>query len=440
MRLPTELECLYIDFDAFFANAEKQLTPALRDRPVGVVPLPSDHTSLIACCYIARQYGVRRGMGVQEARALCPQIALPLARHDMYVRLHLRILEEIDKYLPVRKVWSIDEMECTLTGAEQENAVDLAIRLREGLRRHIGPWVTPSIGLAPNQFLAKVAAEYEKPHGLTVLHPDDLPGKLLTLDLTDLPGISRGMQARLLKAGIMTVRQLWETSPKQARQIWHSVEGERFWMQLHGYAVSRPDTQRRMFGHSRVLAQGWHTPDKARECLRLLTSKAARRLRRDGYMASHLDISVKGTSSRWTGTRSFPPARDDHTFLTHASDLFDAARPAFHRHRLKGVYVMLHGLSRPGEVSGDLFDQPANRPERLRWEQITDMMDGLNTRYGGGTISLGLRRELPGGYAGAKIAFGRVPDVDDFDLSPDTDLNLGAEETAALTAPALPRR
>ena len=50
MRLPTEIESLYIDFDAFFANAEKHLRPELRGRPVGVVPLASDHTSLIARC------------------------------------------------------------------------------------------------------------------------------------------------------------------------------------------------------------------------------------------------------------------------------------------------------------------------------------------------------------------------------------------------------
>ena len=51
----------YIDFDAFFANAEKQLRPELRGRPVGVIPLESDHTSLIARCYLAKQAGIQRG-------------------------------------------------------------------------------------------------------------------------------------------------------------------------------------------------------------------------------------------------------------------------------------------------------------------------------------------------------------------------------------------
>ena len=76
---------------------------------------------------------------------------------------------------------------------------------------------------------------------------------------------------------------------------------------------------------------------------------------------------------------------------------------------------MLHGLSRPGAVTGDLFAHAAPDPRQQRWDRITETMDRLNARYGGGVISLGLRGELPGGYAGAKIAFGRVPDLADFD-------------------------
>ena len=155
MRQPTEIESLYIDFDAFFANAEKQLRPELRDRPVGVIPLQSDHTSLIARCYLAKQAGIKRGTSVREALALCPDIALPVARHDVYVKLHHEILAEIDRHTPVHRVWSVDEMECALSGSERQRCEALAGDIREGLRQNIGPWLTPSIGLAPNQFLAK---------------------------------------------------------------------------------------------------------------------------------------------------------------------------------------------------------------------------------------------------------------------------------------------
>jgi len=422
MRKPAGIESLYVDFDAFFASAEKHLVPELRNRPVGVIPLPSEHTSLIACCYEARRYGVKRGMPVREARDLCPDIALPLARHDAYVRLHHQILEEIDRHIPVKRVSSVDEMECELTGSEQLHHLKIARQLRDGLSKNISPSLTPSIGLAPNQFLAKEASEMEKPSGLTVLHPETLLAHLSTLELSDLPGIAGSMRRRLEAAGILSVEQLWNISPKQARHIWASVEGERLWLQLHGYAVSKPLTVRRMFGHGRVLAQGWQTPVKARECLRLLTTKAGQRLRREGYNASALDISLSASGEAgWSGTEHFSPAHDEHTFLEAVSRLFDTGAAALRGRKLQNVYVVLHGLSRPGEITGDLFEHASPDPHRQRWNRITDTMDTLNARYGGGVISLGLRQELPGGYAGGKIAFGRVPDLSEFD-TPRTEL------------------
>lgn len=415
MPKPTQVETLYIDFDAFFANAEKQLRPELRDRPVGVIPLESEHTSMIARCYQAKASGIKRGTSVKEARELCPEIALPVARHDVYVRLHHKILEVIERHLPVTKVWSVDEMECSLIGRERDNCIGIASDIRESLREHIGPYVTPSIGLAPNQFLAKVAAEMDKPNGFIMLRPEDLPGPLFDLKLTDLPGISRGVEARLFNANITSVEQLWNLQPKHARKIWGSVEGERFWAQLRGYTVSRPVTERRMFGHGRVLSREWRDPVNARDCLRLLTAKAARRLRREHYLASVVSLGVSTSDGQRFGVeRRVPPARDDHTFLDSACAMFDAVMARIQRKTLKKISVSLSGLSRVGEVSGDLFETQDTQRDMARWQALTDTMDTLNAKYESCVVSLGMHRQPRGGYAGAKIAFGRVPDLMDF--------------------------
>lgn len=415
MRQPTELESLYIDFDCFFASAEKQLRPELRGRPVGVKPLDSKHTSIIAACYTSKSFGIKRGTSVQDARSLCPHIVLPVARHDEYVKMHYRILEELDRHVPVAKVWSVDEMECTLMGNERAVAEDLAHQIRKGLKAAIGPWVTPSIGLAPNQFLAKIAAEMNKPMGHTVLRPEDLPGPLFDLDLQDIPGISSSMFTRLGRAGVHSVEDLWNLSPKHARAIWRSVEGERLWAQLRGYAVSRKETVRRMFGHGRVLSRDWRQPKKAYDCIRLLTAKAARRLRREGYSASKLSVGLTTQNNqRWQAEITFAPARDDHTFLSQMTELYWHGVKALRGARLKKLSVMLHGITPTERVVDDLFEQEDKRIKRRRWETITEAMDHLNAKYESHVVSLGPRREPPGGYAGAKIAFGRIPDLNDF--------------------------
>ena len=416
MNKPTDIETLYIDFDAFFANIEKQLDPALHTRPVGITALNSEHSVLITCCYQAKTAGVKRGMRVLEARKLCPEIVIRQARPDIYVDIHNQILAEVNRHVPITKVWSIDEVECSLIGSERARPKDLAVRIRDGLTRNIGSLITPSIGLGPNQFLAKVAAEMDKPRGLIMLHPDHLPGPLLDLSLTKLPGISANMETRLHAAGITTVFDLWNISAKHARKIWGNVEGERLWSELHGYRIVRPATQKRMFGHSRVLSGEFKAPARAIDCLHLLTVKAAFRLRRAEFLSGALSISIRPTNApRWHGEQRFPPANDDFTFVRHMRQLYhDGLGALGHPRSLKGTSVMLHALTRRENLAYDMFESEDMSSKQVHFDKLMQVMDGLNMKHGRAICHVGTRAQLPGGYAGAKIAFGRVPDKEDF--------------------------
>ncbi|MEP6343402.1 MAG: type VI secretion protein ImpB [Maricaulaceae bacterium] len=416
MQHPTEIETLYIDFDAFFANVERQLDASLRGRPVGITALSSEYSALITRCYAAKAAGIKRGMRAMDARDICPNIAILEARPDVYVDIHNQILDEVNRHVPITKVWSIDEVECRLIGSERRNAQDIAKRIRAGLARRIGPFITPSIGLGPNQFLAKVAAEMEKPNGLTILHPDILPGPLLELRLTDLPGISSNMESRLHAAGIMSVFDLWNIGAKHARKIWNNVEGERLWAQLHGQRTERPPTQKRMFGHSRVLSGEFKDPRRAIDCLHLLTVKAAFRLRRAGFLAGALSISIRTNEApRWHGERRFAPVADDFTFVRHMRDLYkEGLNTLGQPHRLKSTSVMLHGLIQSQDLAYDMFETAELSSKQETYDTLMQVIDGLNMKHGQALVHVGTRAKLPGGYAGAKIAFGRVPDKEDF--------------------------
>ena len=415
MDKATEINTLYIDFDAFFANVEKQLDPALRERPLGVTALSSEYSALITRCYMAKAAGIRRGMRVMDAREHCPNIAIREARPDVYVDIHNQILREVGQHVPVTKVWSIDEVECSLIGSERHNAVALAERIRDGLAANVGAYITPSIGLGPNQFLAKVAAEMDKPRGLVSLHPNELPTPLLGLKLTDLPGISGNMETRLHNAGVRTIGALWDISAKHARKIWGNVEGERLWLQLHGYKVTRPPTQKRMFGHSRVLSGEFKNPARAIDCLHLLTVKAAFRLRRAGFLAGSLSISLRAPDqARWHGERRFAPVGDDFTFVRHMRDLYAEGIATLRPRRLKSLSIMLHGLTRPENLAYDMFQSRDMSSKQEHFDTLMRVIDGLNMKHGRAICHVGARAKLPGGYAGAKIAFGRIPDAEDF--------------------------
>ncbi|MEO8386731.1 MAG: DNA-directed DNA polymerase, partial [Betaproteobacteria bacterium] len=106
------LNSLLVDFNSYFASCEQQDRPELRGKPVGVVPMLADTTCLIAASYEAKAFGVKTLTNVGEAKKLIPHIELVVARHELYIGFHHKLVKAVDEIAPVRDVLSIDEMVC----------------------------------------------------------------------------------------------------------------------------------------------------------------------------------------------------------------------------------------------------------------------------------------------------------------------------------------
>lgn len=430
LHTPEELglNTLFLDLNSYFASVEQNERPELRGRPVAVVPMMTDATCAIAASYEAKAYGVRTGTKIYDARRMCPNLVCVLARHDKYVDYHHRILDATGKHIPVTKIWSIDEFHCDLMGREKlpENARALARRIKEQIWSDVGPAINCSIGIAPNSFLAKVASDLHKPDGLVLLRPEDLPGPLFGLKLTDLPGINVRMEERLLRANIRSIEDLWRTTPKQARAIWGSVGGERFWYWLHGYDVPHQKTNSVMIGHSRVLDPELRVPEKARLMARRLLFKAALRLRRKGFHAGALSLGVRCLDGRrWGGDARFFAAHDVFTFMQHLDDLWEQMTREFfgrtpqqmpNRIIFKKVSIILHDLQESGAITDDLFRSgiEETKAQVSKRESLTAAIEALNRKYHRDAVSLGLVPQTLAGHVGTKIAFSRVPDREEF--------------------------
>lgn len=425
-----DLKWLFLDLNSYFASVEQQENPFLRGRPIAVVPMDTPHTCAIAASYEAKAYGVKTGTIIRDAKRMCPGLICVQARHDIYTRYHNRILEEVIKHTPINKVWSIDEFDSRLPPAKrnEKSAREIAMRIKRGIWDNIGPAISCSIGIAPNTLLGKIATDMQKPDGLVILNPEDLPGRLLDLKLTDIPGIGANMERRLHRGGITTIEQLWNTSPKQARKIWGSVQGERFWYWLHGYDFPHQATNRSVIGHSRVLDPAMRAPDPARQMARRLLTKAVQRLRRQDFFAGTLGFSatVQGASYdqrfKWHGEIRLNPANDPFTFLAHLDTLWDDMRAYFEGNynlpspTFKKVAVSLTGLRRQSEITGDLFDQPAAeiREKSEKQKALAKALDHLHAKYQKETVTLGVPPKTLAGHVGTKIAFSRVPDQEEF--------------------------
>jgi DNA polymerase-4 len=169
-----------------------------------------------------------------------------------------------------------------------------------------------------------------------------------------------------------------------------------------------------MYGHGRVLPPDNRTPEHARAASRLLLTKAARRMRRDGWNAGRLALWLElMRDGAWSRSRALPDVHDDQAILSALEILWNEARDSVAPWaRVLRLGVTLFELSRADARQLDLLlnDDIARR----RWGQATEAIDALNREYGRTVVSLGPWTPPPGGYAGGKISYTRIPNAEDF--------------------------
>ncbi|MGC4032941.1 MAG: hypothetical protein QM754_14630 [Tepidisphaeraceae bacterium] len=413
-RFLPPLRWLFFDMNSFFASVEQNAHPHLQGRPVGVIPVESESTSLIAASLEAKRAGCKTGTPVWQAREMCPDIAILKARPAEYVKVHRKLLDACDLHVPVCKVYSIDEWSVRLMPAEEsiEVATDLVRRVKGQIAKNVGACIRASAGIAPTRLLAKIAADSQKTDGLTVLNVDQLPNKLADHEMRDLPGISEAMEARLERAGVHTVADLWAISRPEARRIWGSVTGEHWWYGFHGIDVPEPGNHRSVVGHSNVLEPKYRNEEGARAMMIRLLCKAASRIRHYGYFAFGLSLCIRHDCGRvWADRIGLNGVQDTPTILTQFARLWQR-RQKMRQHLVERrefvgspmkVSVDLSGLERDANVPATLFDA-LDRPRRLSFA-----MDQINRRYGPHTMFFGSMHSCRE-HMDDKIAFGRIPD------------------------------
>jgi DNA polymerase-4 len=421
------LRTLFVDFNSYFASVEQQLNPALRGRPVGVVPVMADSSCCIAASVEAKVFGVKTGTRVSEAKRLCPGIALVLADHAKYVEVHQQAVAAVDRIVPVQQVLSIDEMACELTGRwrERDQALALAHQVKAEIHRSVGECLRSSIGIAPNTLLGKLASDMHKPDGLTVIEQHELPDRLYHLKLSDIQGIGPRMLDRLARCGITSVEQLYAAPRDLLHTAWGGLAGAEMYDKLRGQWYGARATVTRSLGHSHVLPPPLRHPEGARQVLHRLTQKAAMRLRKQGFYATAMQVFVR-CEHRWQreagGERYVHVGETQDTgFLLHTLDqlwfsgLHQLQRP-------KAVGVQLCGLVLASQHTPDLFDtlEPMQEPSEQTKQnhavqrdraRLMSAMDALNRKQGKNTVYFASAHHALDA-APMRIAFNRIPDLD----------------------------
>lgn len=407
---------LFLDLNSFFASCEQQDHPEWRGRPLIVVPAQGvDTTCAIAASYEAKRLGIRTGTPVWEAKQKCPDLIMVGGGHRRYVEYHNAVIAAIESCLHVDHVLSIDECACKLLGDEQivANAIALAKKVKATVARDVGECLTSSIGLAPNRFMGKVASNMQKPNGLTVLTPADLPHKIMHLRPRDLPGVGPRMEKRLDTHGIFTMADLYQADVHLLHKIYNGVEGERLYQKLRGIEPWRAPTVPRVISHEHVLEPGLRTQQGLHAFAHYLLAKSAERLRAKGLTCQRLVLSIK-----WhNGARDF--SRDARAVSFHATAdtlaliriLNEQIFPKLPLSKPFRLGIALTDFAAAGAMQGDLFAPTTNQRTN---EKLSPALDALNTKYGRGTVYFGgANRELY--QFTSRIAFSRVPKLSEYD-------------------------
>jgi DNA polymerase-4 len=223
--VPQHRIIFHLDMDAFYASVEQRDNPALQGKPVIVGAPPNQRGVVCAASYEARRFGVRSAMPSVTAGRLCPKGAFLYPRMSHYRNESARIMEILGRTGALIEQVSIDEAYLDVTDVLQPSE-DLkeyasAVALGRTIKHEI--WqerrLTATVGIAPNKLLAKIASDFNKPDGLTLVPDRDKALFLRSMPVRVLYGVGRVTEQTLRGAGIETVGDLQDFEGNLTRLV-----------------------------------------------------------------------------------------------------------------------------------------------------------------------------------------------------------------------------
>jgi DNA polymerase-4 len=288
---------LHLDMDAFYASIEQRDRPELRGKPVIVGSPPTQRGVVCAASYEARRFGVRSAMPSVTAGRLCPKGLFVPPRMSHYRQESVKIMEIIERTGATIEQVSIDEayLELPSSDKDQDESLYAVVPVARELKGDIAfeRGLTASIGIASNKLLAKLASDFRKPNGLTLIPDRDKVPFLRPIPVRALHGVGKVTEEILSKAGIQTIGDL-QDHPGDLRALVGS-----FGPRLKQFAFGEDDRPLELGDDVKSISSEEtferDTADRAvlRACLREQASDISERLRRKQLGAHTVQVKVR---------------------------------------------------------------------------------------------------------------------------------------------------
>ncbi|MGD9895746.1 MAG: DNA polymerase IV [Candidatus Methylacidiphilaceae bacterium] len=359
---------LFLDLDAFFAEVEILRSPSLRNEPVIVaVGHPGGRGVVSTASYPARGFGIRSGMPLRRAIALCPQAVILPARHRLYSAYSEKVRRLLRDRFGKVEALSIDEACAELP--EDADPEKVAHSVQDQVARDLG--LSCTVAVATNKLVAKVACDTVKPHGKIVIPDGEEAAFLAPLSVEKLPGVGPKARAHLFEMGIRTIREL-ATQPRERLLREFGKPGAHLWEAAHGIDTTpvQPEWEPKSISRETTFERDVADFNLFRNVLDQFGHEVAEELRRDRFLAKTVAVKLRYDNFETLSRQmTLPIATMDPTEIAECAVrlLRSTWRP---KRPLRLVGLAVHGLVHPwskgASDSGSLWDEErGNSPEKI---------------------------------------------------------------------------
>ena len=385
---------LHVDANCFYASVECLYRPELRDNPMAVVgDVEKRHGIILTANYIAkRNYGIKTGEPLFQAKLKCPQLAAVKSNMPLYIKFSKRLKEILFRYSDLVESFGIDEAWVDVTDSRKlfGSGEEIAEQINRTVKEELG--ITVSIGVSFNKAFAKLGSDFKKPDGITVITKENFRRKVWGLPVSDLLNVGRRTAAKLISKNINTIGELANTSPSELKS-WLGKNGLMLYDFANGYENSpvkayNDDSRVKSISNSVTASRDLTTADDVKMIIYVLSDSIARRLREQNLFCKTVSVYIK--TNRLTGF-SRQCTLSEHTNLEKiisgtAVSLFFASCSLSVPIRAIGITVG-DLTDKKGFIQLDIYGnaQKAEKTERLERAE-----DELKNRFGSNCIKRGL--------------------------------------------------
>ena len=328
---------IHIDMDMFYAAVEIRDNPKLANTPI-VVGGPRG--VVLTANYLARPYGIHSGMPCFKAKEKYPNIVFVKPRRHAYQEASQKIHEIFRRFVEPEKIESVSLDEAYLDVTDhQMRATQIAIQISQMVASELH--LTCSAGVSSNKMVAKIASDFKKPSGITVVQPHEVLSFMEPLPLRKIPGIGKVSEEKLKKKGYLTCHQIRQKNLYELVEEFGKRYGKWLFKKVRGIdrGVVGKRGVRKSIGKERTIGNGVHSLDHLKDLLIELNEKVVLSLRKKNLKARTVTLKVKyHYDKQITRSVSFEEAHDTKAkFLDSIFDLLSKTEAGKSNVRLVGV-------------------------------------------------------------------------------------------------------